>query len=178
MQFSILWLLNSQCYELHNNHVEAFLESIRNSQYTFNLVCSVKCQNLSLINICDVSVLLTLPMLRLLSSKAQWCKDFRKTTKPCHVGIHSIALVEYSQMSTYMPWIQLIFLGFLHHFVLTKLATSSIRVKSLEMDYFSVMPYCPSELVINPFLHESFYWNWRLVLDTFIKNNLWKITKG
>ena len=44
---------------------------------------------------------LTLPMLRLLLlSKAQGCKDFRKPSKPCHIGIHWLALVEYSQMST------------------------------------------------------------------------------
>ena len=35
---------------------------------------------------------LTLPMLRLLSSKAQGCKDFQKPSKPCRVGIHRIAL--------------------------------------------------------------------------------------
>ena len=33
---------------------------------------------------------LTFPMLKLLSSKSQWCKDFRKPSKPCHVGIHWI----------------------------------------------------------------------------------------
>ena len=46
---------------------------------------------------------LTLPMLRLLSSEAQGRKDFRKLSKPCHVGIHWIALAEYSQMSTHTP---------------------------------------------------------------------------
>ena len=48
-------------------------------------------------------------MLRLLSSKAQGCKNFRKTSKPCHVGIHWIALAEYSQMSTYVPGFQSFF---------------------------------------------------------------------
>ena len=33
-------------------------------------------------------LILTPPMLRLLSSKAQWHKDFWKQYKPCHVGIH------------------------------------------------------------------------------------------
>ena len=47
--------------------------------------------------------ILPLPMLRLLSSKAHGCNDFWKTPKPCHVGIHWIALAEYSQMSTHMP---------------------------------------------------------------------------
>ena len=42
-----------------------------------------------------VSELLILPMPRLLSSKAKGCKDFGKASKPCHVGIHWIALAEY-----------------------------------------------------------------------------------
>ena len=50
--------------------------------------------------------LLNLQMLRLLSSKAQGCKDFWKPSKPCFVGIHWIALAEYSQMSTNMPGIK------------------------------------------------------------------------
>ena len=61
---------------------------------------------------------LTLPTLGLLSSKAYIC----------HVSIHWIALAEYFQMGTHLPGFQS-FLSFLHRFVLTKLATSSIRVK-------------------------------------------------
>ena len=49
---------------------------------------------------------LTLPMLRLLSSKGQEYRVFLKPFKPCHVGIHWIALAEYSQMNTYMPGFQ------------------------------------------------------------------------
>ena len=56
-------------------------------------------------------------MLRLLSSKAQGRKDFRKPSKPCHVCIHWIALVEYSKMSTHVPGFQSFF-RFLLHFVL------------------------------------------------------------
>ena len=48
---------------------------------------------------------LTLPMLKLLSSKAQVHKDSKKT-KTCHVGIHWIALTEYSQMSIQKPRFQ------------------------------------------------------------------------
>ena len=33
-------------------------------------------------------------------------KDFRKPSKPCHVGIHWTALTEYSQMSTHVPGFQ------------------------------------------------------------------------
>ena len=46
------------------------------------------------------SLSLTLPVLRLLSSKAQERKDFYKLPKPCHVGTHWKALAECSQMST------------------------------------------------------------------------------
>ena len=71
--------------------------------------------------------ILTLPMLSLLSSKEQGRKDFWKPSKPCHVGINWIALIEDSQMSTHVPGFQSFF-RFLQHFVLAKLATSSIRV--------------------------------------------------
>ena len=75
---------------------------------------------------------LTFPMLRLLSSKAQGCKDLWKPSQPCHVGIHWIALAEYSQMRSMYQGFNLFsvffFFFFLHHFVLAKLATSSIRV--------------------------------------------------
>ena len=51
----------------------------------------------------------TLPMLRLLSSKVQGPKAFWKSSKPCHVGIHWIALSEYSQISTHVPGFQSFF---------------------------------------------------------------------
>ena len=70
---------------------------------------------------------LTFPMLRLLSSKPQGGKEFLKSSKPCHVGIHWIALAEYSQMSTHVPGFQLFF-HFLHPYVLAKFAPSSISV--------------------------------------------------
>ena len=54
-------------------------------------------------NFMSISNALTLPMLRLLSYKAQGCKDFCKPSKPCHAGIHWKALAEYFQMSTHMP---------------------------------------------------------------------------
>ena len=67
-------------------------------------------------------------MLRLHLSKAQGRKDFWKPSKPCHVGIHWKALAEFSQMSTHVSGF-LSFFMFLHHFVMAKSATSSIRVK-------------------------------------------------
>ena len=61
-------------------------------------------------------------------SKSKTMQRFFWTpSKPCHVGIHWIAIAEYSQMSTHMPWFQSFFKGFLHHFILAKFATSSIR---------------------------------------------------
>ena len=52
---------------------------------------------------------LTLPMLRLLSSKGQRREVFWKPSKPCHVGIHWKAVTEYSQMSTHSPEFQSFF---------------------------------------------------------------------
>ena len=64
-------------------------------------------------------------MLRLLSSMVEKCKKLWKPSKPCHVGIHWKAPAEYFHMSTHLPGFQS-FSNFLHHFVLAKLATSSI----------------------------------------------------
>ena len=73
---------------------------------------------------------LTLPTLQLLLLRAQGPKDLCKPSKPCLVGIHWIALTEYSQMSTHVPGFQSLFSLFLHRLVSVKLAISSIRVKS------------------------------------------------
>ena len=73
---------------------------------------------------------LTLPMPRPLSSKAQGCKDVRKPSKPCHIGIHWIDLAEYSQMSTHLPGFQSFFKLFAS-FSIGKLSTTSKRVDSL-----------------------------------------------
>ena len=56
--------------------------------------------------------LLTLPMLRLLLSIAQGCKDFWKPSKTCYFGIHWTALAEYSQMSTHLTGFQSFFVFF------------------------------------------------------------------
>ena len=62
-------------------------------------------------------------------SKSTRTQKFWKPSKPCHVGIRWIALAEFSWMSTYLPGFRSFFPFFLHHFVLAKLATGSIRVK-------------------------------------------------
>ena len=56
------------------------------------------------------------------STKAQ--RFLKNNFEPCHVGIHWIPSDEYP-----CARVSVIFLGFLHHFVLAKLATTSIRVK-------------------------------------------------
>ena len=78
-------------------------------------------------------------MLKLLSSKAQrlFEKPFENPSKPCHVDIHCMAITEYSQTSTqYYPCarVSVMFLEFLHDFVLAKLATSSIRVNHVLLE--------------------------------------------
>ena len=57
------------------------------------------------------------PILRLLLSKEQGCKDFYKPSKSCHVGIQWKDLAEYSQMSTHVPGFLSLY-RFLQHFVL------------------------------------------------------------
>ena len=64
-------------------------------------------------------------MLRLLSSRVQEHRFFLRPFKQCHVGIHWKALAESYQMSDLFAKVELFF----HHFLLTKLATSSTRVK-------------------------------------------------
>ena len=59
-----------------------------------------------LINSSPSDTFLTLPKLSLLWSKQKRCKDFWKRFKPCHVGIHWLALAECSQMSTHMSGFQ------------------------------------------------------------------------
>ena len=49
---------------------------------------------------------LILPILRLKFHPKD--KD-AKASKPCHVGIHFIAVIEYSQMSTHVPGFQSFF---------------------------------------------------------------------
>ena len=68
-------------------------------------------------------------MLRLLSSKEQGCKDFWKSSKPFHVGIHWIFIPRV--LFRWVPMCQGFnyFQGCLHQFLLAKLATSSTRVK-------------------------------------------------
>ena len=102
----------------------------------------------------NIHSFLTLPMQRLLSSKAQDCKDFWKPSKPYHVGIHWIGPAEHSQMSTHVPGFWLFF-RFLHHFVLAKLATSSIKVKTALYNY--LLFAC--QLVTNYSCNFVFHWN-------------------
>ena len=62
--------------------------------------------------------------------KAQESKDFWKVSKPCNVGILNIGKPSLSTLR-WVPMCQGFsnFSGFLAHFVLTKIASTSIRVK-------------------------------------------------
>ena len=84
----------------------------------------------------------------ILSSKAQDHKYILGLSKPYHVGIHWIALAEYSQMSTHMPRFQSFFLEF-GSFVLAKLVTSNVRVNQFWHLFLSAtLAHAPlSELV-------------------------------
>ena len=71
---------------------------------------------------------LTVLLLRLLSSNAQ--KKAKKYENHLgHVGNYWKALAEFYQMGTNLTEIQA-FPSFCHHFMLTKLATGSVRVKT------------------------------------------------
>ena len=72
----------------------------------------------------------TLPMLMLLSYKAQERKFFWKPSKICHVATHWIALTKYSPMSNHMPGFQW-FLRIFAAFCIGQFSTSSIRVTPL-----------------------------------------------
>ena len=60
-------------------------------------------------------------MISILSFKTRGCKRFLTT-------IVILVLIGYSQMGTHVPGFQSLFLAFLHHFVIARLATRSIRV--------------------------------------------------
>ena len=107
-----------------------------NKEQCMHKIIQKRCFQFINCKLVNTAIYLTLSMLKLLSSKAQGCKDFWKPSKPSHVGIHWEALAERSQMSTHLSWFQLFF-GFLHHFVVAKLVTSSLRVKQ---SGFSRMP--------------------------------------
>ena len=78
----------------------------------------------------NLTSFLTLPMLRQLLSKAQGCKHFMKTTKTCHVGIHWKAFT-YKALSDEYPCARVLVFFFSFFFIiLSKLATSSIKVKN------------------------------------------------
>ena len=70
-------------------------------------------------------------MLRLLSSKIQGHKDFGKSSKPCHVGIHWIFLAGYSD--EYPCGRVSVSFHFLHNFLMVKLATSCLLVLPLRV---------------------------------------------
>ena len=83
------------------------------------------------------TMILTHPMLRPLSFKAQVHKDFWKPCKPCHVGIHWIVLVEYSQMSTHLPGFQSFF-SFFASFCIGQVSHQQLRVKQSRLKHTKI----------------------------------------
>ena len=69
-----------------------------------------------------------------------WHKVSWKPSKPSHVGVHLIALAEYSHSCTHVTGFQAFLLGLLHHFVLAKLTTSSISVFYLYLIVLMIVP--------------------------------------
>ena len=68
---------------------------------------------------------------------------FLKTIKTLSCWYSLVALAEYSQMTTHVPGFESFFsCCFLHHFVLAKLATSSVRVKGKKacLDFLNNQP--------------------------------------
>ena len=83
--------------------------------------------SLFLTKVASALEVLTLPMPRLLSSKAQGRKVLGKLSKPYHVGIHLIALAEHSQMSTHVPGFQ----SFFRFFASFCIGQSSLSIGSV-----------------------------------------------
>ena len=77
---------------------------------------------------------LTLPMLKLPRQKHKSANCY-EIIEPCHVGIHWIALTEYSQMSTHLPGFRS-FSGVLCHFVLaTETQSHGTHLRVLSESY-------------------------------------------
>ena len=152
---SILWSplenMKPQKFTIVNSGHPVFKFWLIPSWETFLLFCHVYCFGIiktlqrTTDNFEPLSIIF--PMLRLHSSEAQGCKDFCKPSKPCHVGIHWIALTEYSQMSTPMPRFESFFSVFAS-FCNWQLATSIKRVKGTShkprqvLGYTSSLFYC------------------------------------
>ena len=69
----------------------------------------------------------------LFNAEATFVQNSPNPSKPCHVGIHWIDVAVYSQISTHLPGFQSSCLDCLHHLLLAKLATSSMRAKALPL---------------------------------------------
>ena len=104
---STLWELSN---EYQHDSVKIFL-------FSFKLLCDL----VLLTKVASALEVLTLILRVLLSSNAQ-----KISSKPCHAGIHWMALTEYYQISTHVPWFQSFF-RFFASFCIGKLGTSSMR---------------------------------------------------
>ena len=84
------------------------------------------------------SSVLTLLMLRLLSSKHKNAEIFENFFKPCHVGNHWKALAESYQMSTHLPGFQSFLSFFRVTFFLPNLPPAAREFNLTDIFYSSV----------------------------------------
>ena len=77
------------------------------------------------------------------SAFLQGRKDFGKLSKPCHVGIHLIALAKYSQMSSHVPRFQSC-LRFFASFLLAKVAKYPCAMVSVIFQVFAFIFFWPN----------------------------------
>ena len=96
---------------------------------------------------------LTLPVLRLLTSKGRGRKHFWKPSKPCHIGIHWVPLAEYSQVSTML--------------LVANLANTKWCNKNLKNDWN------PGTLVYLRVLRESYPMNTNMTGSRWFSKNLY-----
>ena len=112
--------------------------------------------------------MLTLPMLRLFSSKTQ---RFLKNMSCCN------SLESSRQMSTHVSGFQSFFSCFLHHLILARLGTSSIRVKGTAGSGLHAPVYALTHLkslrLMSAFMTEAAgiknSWRWHTCVPALIK---------
>ena len=74
--------------EQTRKELEDHIEVLVKDRETFDERLDTARSNKSKEVVVNIMFVVSLPMLRLLPSKAQGWKDFRKPSKPCRVGIH------------------------------------------------------------------------------------------
>ena len=66
----------------------------------------IQCASVGLLHVGKLLLIINPSNAEAILSKPQGCKHIWKQSRPCHVGIHWIALNEYSPVSTHEPGFQ------------------------------------------------------------------------